>query len=226
MKLSQFLQTWRGTRLENRAQRWTILALILCNFIVGLVALGRGATVSVSVPPGLNESITVSRGDGDLDYQQAWGYFLATLLGNVTPANADVVKKAIEPLLAPAIYRDAVRVLTEQVEAIKRDRVAMRFEARQVKFEVSSGKVFVEGFSVVSGAAGKEERNPRTYEFLIKVKNYRPIIEHIDNYLGTARTSGELQRLDRLEESKRRIEQRRQDAAAVSPVKDPSEEGQ
>lgn len=224
MKLAQFLQTWRGTRLENLVQRWTILTLIVSNIVLGLVALGRGATVSVSVPPGLGDAVTVSRHESDLDYQRAWGLFLATLLGNVTPGNADIVKKSIEPLLAPAIYRHAVRVLSEQVEAVKRDRVAMRFEARQVKFEVSSGKVFVEGFSVVSGAAGKEERNPRTYEFLIKVENYRPVIEHIDNYIGAARTSGELERLDRLEENKQRIDARRRERAAEVSTAGPSEE--
>lgn len=224
MKLAQFLQTWRGTRLENQSQRWTILALIVSNIVIGLVALGRGATVSVSVPPGLSDPITISRSDSDVDYQNAWGLFLATLLGNVTPGNADVVKKAVEPLLAPAIYRDAVRVLTEQVEAIKRDRVAMRFEPRQVKFELASGKVFVEGFSVVSGTAGKEDRNPRTYEFLVKVKNYRPVIEHMNNYIGVARTSGELERIDRFEESKQRIEQRRQEKTNEAPMKESSEE--
>lgn len=223
MKLAQFLQTWRGTCLENQFHRWTILALVVSNIVIGFVAFGRSATVSVSVPPGFIDPMVVSVNESDLAYQNAWGIFLATLLGNVTPGNADVVKRAIEPLLAPAIYRDAVRVLTEQVEAIKRDRVAMRFEPRQVKFESGSGKVFVEGFSVVSGAAGKEERNPRTYEFLIKVKNYRPMIEHMDNYIGVARTNGELERIDRLEESKQRTEQRGPESGAEATVREPPE---
>lgn len=223
MNLKTFLTTWRGTRLENQYQRWAIAGLVFSNIVVGLAAFGRGETVVV-IPPDLAGKIAISRSDGDRDYQQAWAFFLAQLLGNVTPGNADVVKKAVEPLLAPAIYRETVRVLTEQVESIKRDRVSLRFEPREIKFEQATGKAFVEGFSVVSGAAGKEERNPRTYEFMIKVRNYRPVIEHIDNYVGPARTMTELERLERAEEGKQRVEQKRLEAIGTLSTHDKTEE--
>jgi len=223
VNLRAFLATWRGTRLENTYQRWTIAGLVVSNIIIGLAAFGRGETVVV-VPPELAGKVAISRSDSDRDYQQAWAFFLAQLLGNVTPGNADIVKKVIEPLLAPVIYRETVRVLTEQIESIKRDRVSLRFEPREIKFEPSTGKVFIEGFSVVSGAAGREERNPRTYEFVIRIRNYRPVIEHIDNYIGTARTATELDRLERAEESKQRAEQRRLEVTEGSNVHDKQEE--
>lgn len=223
MNLQTFLTTWRGTRLENKYQRWVIAGLVVSNVIVGLAAFARGETVVV-IPPDLAGKVAISKSDSDRDYQQAWAFFLAQLLGNVTPGNADIVKKVIEPLLAPAIYRETVRVLAEQVESIKRDRVSLRFEPREIKFEQPTGKAFIEGFSVVSGAAGKEERNPRTYEFVIKVRNYRPVIEHIDNYIGPARTISELERQERAEESKQRVEQRRVEATDTSNTHDKTEE--
>ena len=222
MKLNEFLTTWRGTRIENNLQRWTIAGLVLSNIAVGLAAFARGETV-VLVPPDLTAQVAISRTDSDRDYRLAWAFFLAQLLGNVTPGNADIVKKAIEPLLSPAIYRDTVRVLAEQVERIKRDRVSLRFEPREVKYEASTGKVFVEGFSVVSGTAGRDERNPRAYEFLIKVSNYRPVIEYIDNYVGAARTTAELERLDRANESKQRIERKREELSGAA-VRDHQED--
>src|SRR5581483_1265428 len=97
VNLKTFLTTWRGTRLENQYQRWAIAGLVFSNIVVGLAAFGRGETVVV-IPPDLAGKIAISRSDGDRDYQQAWAFFLAQLLGNVTPGNADVVKKAVKPL--------------------------------------------------------------------------------------------------------------------------------
>src|SRR5690606_2952671 len=76
VKLKEFLSTWRGTRIENRLQRWTIAGLILSNIAVGLAAFARGETV-VLVPPDLTAQVAISRTDSDRDYRLAWAFFLA-----------------------------------------------------------------------------------------------------------------------------------------------------
>jgi len=116
------------------------------------------------------------------------GQALAQLLGNVTPGNADFVKRSIAPVLAPSIYQDTMNALFQQVEQIKLDRVSTRLDPREVIYEPKTGKVFITGYSVAAGPAGKEERDTRTYEFIIRVHNYQPLVTYIDTYRGAPHT--------------------------------------
>jgi conjugal transfer pilus assembly protein TraE len=57
----------------------------------------------------------------------------------------DFLKTAIEPLLAPEIYRTVLDAMTDQIKAIKMDRVAISFTPRHVAYEAENNKVFVSG---------------------------------------------------------------------------------
>lgn len=187
MELKKFLASWKGTLLENRLQRYLIAALLVSNIVLGLAAFGRGEVV-VLTPPEITRALKVARDQGDQNYSETWGLALAQLLGNVTPGNADFVKRAIAPVLAPAIYQDTMNALFQQVEQIKLDRVSTRLDPREVLYEPKTGKVFVTGYSVAAGPAGKEERDTRTYEFIIRVHNYQPLVTYIDTYRGAPHT--------------------------------------
>lgn len=187
MELGKFLTTWKGTLLENRLQRYLIAALVASNIIIGVAAFGRSEVV-VLAPSEITHAIKVARDAGDQGYSETWGLALAQLLGNVTPGNADFVKRAIAPLLAPSIYQDTMNALFRQVEQIKLDRVSTRFDPREVIYEPKTGKVFVTGYSVAAGPAGKEERATRSYEFIVHVHNYQPFVTHLDTYHGVPHT--------------------------------------
>ena len=70
------------------------------------------------------------------------------------------------------------------------ERISVRFEPRRVIYEKSSGKVYVEGYSFIRQGTSfeTERRETRTYEFLMKIANYVPLLQGIDTYEGTART--------------------------------------
>ena len=195
MELKQFLASWKGTRLENRLQRYLIAALLVANVALALAAFGRGEVV-VLTPPEITRALKVARDQGDQNYSETWGLALAQLLGNVTPGNADFVKRAIAPVLAPSIYQDTMNALFQQVEQIKLDRVSTRLDPREVVYEPKTGKVFVTGYSVAAGPAGKEERDTRTYEFVIRVHNYQPLVTYIDTYRGAPHTLEHNERTD------------------------------
>lgn len=59
----------------------------------------------ILVPPTLTKEVKVTRTAVSSEFKESWCLFLAELLGNTTPANADFLKTAIEPLLASEIYR-------------------------------------------------------------------------------------------------------------------------
>ena len=196
MNWGKFFSTWDGMRFENRLQRYVIFGLIASNVVVGLAAFTRGEVV-VLTPLELTQPMKVARDRADQSFAESWSLVMAGLLGNVTPGNADDLKRLITPLLAPSVYQDVVNALARQVEQIKLDRVTMRFEPREVIFEPKTEKVFVVGSSIVSGPMGRDDRDARTYELIVKVRAYQPYVTHLETYRGQPRTLENLARLEK-----------------------------
>lgn len=199
MKLSDFLETWDGHETENRFSRVIIIGLLVICVITSLAAWRTERSI-ILVPPTLTKEVEVTRTSASSEFKESWGLFLAELLGNTTPANADFLKTAIEPLLAPDIYRTVLDAMTDQIKAIKMDRVAISFTPRHVDYEAETDKVFVSGELKSQGPSSKPDVKPRTYEFIIGIKNYRPRLEFVDVYPEEPKT---LERLKALQSQQR-----------------------
>ena len=195
MKLPEFLRTWDGHEAENRFSRAVILGLLVICAITSLAAWRTERSI-ILVPPTMNREVEVTRTAASSEFMESWGLFLAELLGNTTPANADFLKTAIEPLLAPDIYRTVLDAMADQIKAIKMDRVAISFMPRHVFYETETRKVFVTGELKSQGPSSKPDIKPRTYEFIIAIKNYRPRLEYIDVYPDEPRTQERLKTLN------------------------------
>jgi hypothetical protein len=85
----------------------------------------------------------------------------------------DFLKIAIEPLLAPEIYRTVLDAMTDQIKAIKMDRGAISFTPRHVAYEAETNKVFVSGELKSQGPSSKPDIKP--HESI-----YRPLLKKGD----------------------------------------------
>jgi conjugal transfer pilus assembly protein TraE len=179
--LADFLATWRGLTLENRLHRLAVLGLIGTNLLTA-VALLRAERTVVLVPPLLEGQVSVARAAASQEVKEAWALFVAELLGNVSPAGAEFLEKALDPLLAPSLRRSVLEVLAEQVREIQRERVSMRFTVRELLYDPATDTVFVTGIQTTTGPGGKPVARPRTYEVVVGFQNYRPVIRHLDVY--------------------------------------------
>ena len=162
MNLKDFMDSWHIVQTENRLHRILLLGLGLTNVLTALAVLRTDHTV-VLVPPTLSSEIEVSRSEASSGLKEAWGLFLAELLGNVTPANAEFIQSSVGPLLASDIYRNVMDTLSEQINALKIDRIAISFKPRQVFYEKETDKVFVTGDSVSQGPNSHPDSRSRTY---------------------------------------------------------------
>ena len=72
--------------------------------------------------------------------------------------------------------------------------------------------MFVTGYSFTreSSSLSNEKRQERTYEFLLKIDNYAPVILSLDTYQGTAGTRDVLQAQDQKERSELARERERE----------------
>lgn len=198
--MTKLLQTWEGVQAENKWNRIFIVLLLVGQLVLAVQLFSKETVVTIQ-PWTLNDDAWVTADAASASYKEAWGFALATLFGNVTPANVDFIKERIELLLSPSIYNEVMDVLEMQSQQIKIDRVTIRFEPRFVEYEPKTGKVFVYGNSFTRGVArDKEDRSERTYEFELSISNYLPVLEHLDTYEGRPRTESVLERLQRREE--------------------------
>ncbi|MEK9497189.1 TraE/TraK family type IV conjugative transfer system protein [Photorhabdus sp. P32] len=206
MNLKKYLKTWEGSQTENKWGRIFQSGLIAIIFLLVIQVFSKETIVTIQ-PFTLTEEAWVTKNNASQSYKEAWGFAFAQLLGNVTPRTVDFVKERISPLLAPNIYQDVIDVIEIQALQIKNDRVSMRFEPRFVEYEIKSDKVFIYGYSYIKGASSNEERSERTYEFVVKIANYAPVLDYIDTYAGKPRTTTVLEQLKRKEETQRKHEE-------------------
>ena len=209
MDFKKFLASWEGTRSENKFNRLVIGGLIGLSAVLAFHAVQKNSTVVIA-PPEMTKAVSVSRDGADQDYLETFSVATAILLGNVTPDNAEFVKKALGPLLDPGIYNDVMRALDRQIIEIKDNRITSRFSERSVVYEKETGKFFVTGYRVVKGPASDEKREVATYEYEWRVRNFRPLLTFVTNYAGNPQTKKEIERRDQLEERAKRLDEARQ----------------
>jgi conjugal transfer pilus assembly protein TraE len=183
MIMSNYLRTWEGTQFENKFNRLIIICLVITVMFLA-VKLANSEKILTFQPVTLSQDSWVTEKSGSQSYKEGWAMYLAQVTGNVTPKTLDFIKQRVTPFLAPSIFNDVVEALEIQAANIREDRITMRFEPRFVEYEESSDKVFVYGYSYVSGSMDKEKKSDRTYEYQIKINQYAPLVTHIDTYAG------------------------------------------
>jgi conjugal transfer pilus assembly protein TraE len=187
VRLARFLATWRGLTLENRFHRVVLLLLLATNLTTALALVNAERTV-VLVPPVLEGPVEVARDSAAREVKEAWALYVAELLGNVSPGNAEFLERAIEPLLAPALRRAVAEVMAYQVGEIQRESVTLTYLPRNVLYEPETDKVFVTGSQTSAGPAGRPQVRVRTYELTLAFRHYRPVVTHLDVYPEEPRT--------------------------------------
>lgn len=186
MRFSKYLETFQGAMSENKFSRIAILSLSAALVVTAITALSKETVVTVQ-PYTLTEEAWVMQSDASQSYKEAWGLMLAIMKGNVTPATLDFVQERIQPLLSADIYQSVMEAIELQALQIRNDRISMRFEPREVIYDPGSNLVFVTGDSYMVSPNGEQIRDRRTYEYGIDIRNYAPVISHIETYTGRPR---------------------------------------
>lgn len=190
MKMDKFLTTWQGVLGENKFFRIIFLGLVISLVLVSLNVFKKESVVTIQ-PYTLTDEAWVSKSSASQSYKEAWGMMLATLTGNVTPATLGFVRERIEPLLSPRIYQEVIEAIEVQAMYIQNDKISIRFEPRRVDYDPRDNKVFVSGDSYLTDPSGETVRDRRTYEYIIDIETYSPVVSYIDTYAGEPRIDNE-----------------------------------
>jgi len=196
MNINIFSDEWRGTRAENTFLRLLVPLLIVSNIALG-IALGTRERETILVPPQISDVMKVSSSKSDINYQKSWGLYIATLIGNITPGNADFVNEQISRFLDATMYHRIKQDLASQIIEIRNNNLTVSFEPNQIMYEDDTGRVFVLGKSQTSGTAGKLTKESRVFELKVDIVNGSPLVKDIQSYQGEARTTPVLEKLAR-----------------------------
>lgn len=196
MNFKIFSDDWRGTRAENTFLRLLIPLLLLSNIATGISLIFRDRE-TILVPPQISETMRVSAKKADESYKRSWALYVATLVGNITPGNADFINEQLSQVVDAVTYHGMRQQLADQILEIKNNNLTIDFQPNQVIYEDETGRVFVLGRSQTSGSAGKLTRENRVFEVLVEMVNGRPVVNDLQSYQGEARTGQVLERLER-----------------------------
>ncbi len=183
MDYKNFASTWLSLQASNRFLKFVCVFLMTLNLLTLIGWLKKDTSV-ILIPPSLSEKSEVSKNKASEGYKKAWGMYTATLIGNVTPENADFVLDSFSGMVTGEIRTLLTEQIAMELETLKQEKVSSTFEIVRVTYEPEPDKVFVTGRNRMTGAGGKSTPTEQTFEFQIDVKQYSPIITQMASYPG------------------------------------------
>ena len=205
MHYKNFASTWLSLHASNRFLKFVCIFLMTLNLIT-LVGWLKKDTVVVLIPPGLSEKSELAKNKASEGYKKAWGMYVATLIGNVTPENADFILESFSGMVTGEIRSIVSEQIAQELDTLKLEKVSTSFDIVRVTYEPETDKVFVTGRNRITGIGGKSTPTEQTFEFKIDVKQYSPIITQMASYQGMPKLLSVLQK----EEAKEKAQEERQ----------------
>lgn len=205
MDYKNFASTWLSLQASNRFLKLVCLSLMGINLLT-LIGWLKKDTAVILIPPSLSEKSEIAQNKASEGYKKAWAMYTATLIGNVSPENADFVLDSFSNMVTGEIRSLIIEQVAQELDMLKQEKVASRFEIVRVTYEPETDKVFITGRNVLIGAVSKSAPTEQTFEFQIDVKQYSPIITQMASYQGQPRLLSVL----RKEEARRKADEERQ----------------
>jgi conjugal transfer pilus assembly protein TraE len=182
---------WQKTTWENSIRANMMLAS--SNIVMACVALFAVYFSMTShervviVPPGINQATSVGWADADATYYKSFGMFIATLIGNITPANVEFVSKSLSGFMDSAVYSDVRKKMIALADSreFRETASATKFVPTAIAYEPDTHKVFVAGqMAIMNAQSDVKTAEDLTYEMIIKIREGRPVITAISSYPG------------------------------------------
>ena len=189
MKLKNFLQTWEATKTANLVLMVAVLVMAGLNAYL-VVSISRVKIQRELIPPMLDQPVKVGYARADEPYYKSWGLYVAELVGNLTPGNAEFVAKSLGRLFSSSDAAQVHSKVLAQGRELQQNGVVMFFKANQITFEPSTGEVYVTGDQrEVSPNGTSVSASEMTYQMHIEMQAGQPVLTRLKTYTGPARTA-------------------------------------
>lgn len=194
MKWPNLSRSWTHANEQNRLLKYSNLILGISLMIAVFGILDKEREI-VLVPPKFSEEITLTQDKASSGYKNSWSVYVAGLVGNIHPGNADFIAEQLSSLLDARLYHQFRGQLASEVSEIMERRISVSYKPREVRDDPESGKTFVVGDRevVVPGAEPTRDES-FVYEFTWEIRGRVPLLTHFDYYKGAPRTADYMRR--------------------------------
>lgn len=180
-------KSWNGAVSQNKYLLVSnaVMAIVIAMLVM---ALQEKRERVVLVPPGLHSQVEVGWDSASREYYDGWVYYLARLIGGITPTNLDFTLKNLKLYLDEPIYIQVQQQLLalSKEYSFKNSTAMSWFEpVGGIKYEKETDKFFISGnlqSSTVSKIPGG--RTSVVYEFKLEMRAGLPVVTHFDSYEG------------------------------------------
>lgn len=182
MEFQNFKGNWNRLVSYYRCDRIVNLMLAVAVLILAVMVMSEEEVVVLQAP-NLEGEAEVRANQASTSYQEAWSNYIATLIGNVSPSNAEFVRDSLQPLFSPSIYQEATQTLERQIAQIREENVTMSFEPQEIMTDRNTGRIYVTGIHESVGVVTQEQTR-RTYVFEWEFRDHRPVLTYIRVFEG------------------------------------------
>lgn len=184
MKWNFHRTTWENSVRANLMLSAACVIMAVITSFSAITALTRHERI-VIVPAGLAGKTAVGWSSADASYYKAFGLFIATLIGNITPHNVKFVADALSPYMSTSVYSNVrEQMLTLATSASFKDSAsATRFVPASVIYEPDTHKIFVQGQMLLTSALSSNNTD-LVYEMILDIHDGQPMVTAITSYNG------------------------------------------
>ena len=127
MNYKNFASTWLSLQASNRFLKLVIIGLVGLNLLTIIGWLKKDSSV-ILIPPELSEKAEIAKNKASEGYKKAWAMYTATLIGNVTPENADFVLDSFAGMVTGEIRGLVTEQIAQELDTLKQEKVTSSFE--------------------------------------------------------------------------------------------------
>jgi len=179
MIYDRWIRNWKSALAENFFLRSVTLLLGISLVITTLMLSVKNERILL-VPPQMTKEFWIERDRVSPEYVEQMGVFIATLVGNLSPANAEFnVNMLVKHYLDPGSKNpEAMRELLGQAAYIKKNNITQAFFPSSISIVDSANmKVRVEGSNIINIGTARISGEKVSYLIKFNARDYKLYVE-------------------------------------------------
>jgi conjugal transfer pilus assembly protein TraE len=179
MIYDRWIRNWKSALAENFFLRSVTLLLGISLVVITLMLSVKSQRILL-VPPQITKEFWIERNRVAPEYMEQMGVFVATLVGNLSPTNAEFnVNMLIKHYLDPARSNpEVIRELLGQAAYIKKNNMTQTFFPSSISVvDRDNMKVRVEGSNIINIGAGRVSGEKVSYLIRFNARDYKLYVE-------------------------------------------------
>jgi conjugal transfer pilus assembly protein TraE len=177
--------TWEGAIKANIALSFAVLILsVFSGYALYMATTANDRERIILMPPVVDKTMMIGWDSANEDYLKSFGLYVATLIGNISQANAKFVADSVSQFISPSVYSEVRKTILSAAESrqFKEAAASTKYTPTGVSYEAETRKVFVVGTMDMLNAGMNNQTQPIVYEMEIRIVGGKPSVLKLSSY--------------------------------------------